>query len=45
MADKQPNGTKRAYPDEGIKDVAPGDIETHGLTPEEDKRILRRIDL
>jgi hypothetical protein len=45
MADKQVTEMKGAGPDEAIKDVAPGDIEAHGLTLDEDKRILRRIDL
>lgn len=31
------------YPEETLKDA--GDVEIQSLTPEEDKRILRRIDL
>lgn len=31
------------YPDETLKEA--GDVEIQSLTPEEDKRILRRIDL
>ncbi|KAL4865238.1 hypothetical protein BDV12DRAFT_154653 [Aspergillus spectabilis] len=45
MADKQPIETKGPYPGETIKDYAPGDVEVPPLSPEEDKRILRRIDL
>jgi hypothetical protein len=45
MADKQPIEAKGPYPDEIIKGYAPGDVGVPPLTLEEDKRILRRIDL
>ncbi|KAL4875013.1 major facilitator superfamily domain-containing protein [Aspergillus karnatakaensis] len=44
MADKQPIDTKEPYQDETFKDVA-GDNDLQSLTKDEDKRLLRRIDL
>ncbi|KAL4973529.1 major facilitator superfamily domain-containing protein [Aspergillus desertorum] len=43
MADKLPNEAKGS--DDTVKDWAPGRVEVQALTQEEDKRILRRIDL
>lgn len=49
MAEKAPVEPKThgdeppSYPDETLKE--PGNVEIQSLTPEEDKRILRRIDL
>ncbi|KAL4816222.1 major facilitator superfamily domain-containing protein [Aspergillus spinulosporus] len=45
MADKLPNEAKGPDPDETVKECVPGRIELQSLTQEEDKRILRRIDL
>ncbi|KAL5000891.1 major facilitator superfamily domain-containing protein [Aspergillus recurvatus] len=45
MADKPLNEAKGPDPDEIVKECAPGRIEVQALTQEEDKRILRRIDL
>ncbi len=42
MAEKAPVEPK-AHADETLKEA--GDVEIQSLTPEEDKRILRRIDL
>lgn len=49
MAEKAPVEPKThgdeppSYPDETLKEA--GNVEIQSLTPEEDKRILRRIDL
>lgn len=44
MADKQPIELQRSHQDEPIKDVSQAQVGVP-LTPEEDKRLLRRIDL
>lgn len=44
MADKQPIELQRSHQDEPIKDVSQAHVGVP-LTPEEDKRLLRRIDL
>ncbi|KAE8376406.1 major facilitator superfamily domain-containing protein [Aspergillus bertholletiae] len=45
MADHQPIDPKVSCPDDTLKDHGPGDVYVQSLTLEEDKRILRRIDL
>jgi hypothetical protein len=45
MADTLPNEAKGPDPDETVKECVPGRIELQSMSQEEDKRILRRIDL
>ncbi|KAL4985754.1 major facilitator superfamily domain-containing protein [Aspergillus falconensis] len=45
MADKLPKEAMGPDPDETVKGCEPGRVELQSLTQEEDKRILRRIDL
>ncbi|KAB8200837.1 major facilitator superfamily domain-containing protein [Aspergillus parasiticus] len=45
MADDQPTEPKISCPDEILKRIESGDADIQFLTPEEDRRILRRIDL
>ncbi|KAL4808288.1 major facilitator superfamily domain-containing protein [Aspergillus unguis] len=45
MADKQTTEVNEPLPDLKIDDSVSGNVEVLQLTPEEDKRILRRIDL
>ncbi|KAF4956261.1 hypothetical protein FSARC_11617 [Fusarium sarcochroum] len=45
MAEKQSVDLKAPYAEEATKDVEPGTTNIPTLTPEEDKRLLRRIDI
>jgi hypothetical protein len=45
MIEKNPIETRASCPEETLQDVKPGDPAIQSLTPEEDKRILRRVDM